>query len=57
MQKEFNFLEEFSVEDYTKFRERVISMVLATDMSLHFSELGKIKSKLAIECILFLYQS
>jgi hypothetical protein len=37
----------FNREDYTKMRERIISMVLSTDMSVHFSELAKLKGRLA----------
>jgi len=37
----------FSREDYTKMRERVVCMVLSTDMSVHFSELSKLKGRLA----------
>lgn len=32
-----------------KFRERVISMVLSTDMSSHFNDLSKVKARLATQ--------
>jgi 3',5'-cyclic-nucleotide phosphodiesterase len=33
-------------EDYRAARDRMINMVLSTDMSLHFSELAKLKGRL-----------
>ena len=42
----FDILANFTREDYAKIRERIVSMVLATDMSIHFSEIGKLKTKL-----------
>jgi hypothetical protein len=33
-----NFCKDFSPEDYTYFRERMISMILATDMAVHFQD-------------------
>jgi 3'5'-cyclic nucleotide phosphodiesterase len=38
----------FSNENYKKVRERIISMVLATEMTSHFSELAKLKGRLAV---------
>lgn len=47
-QKEnLRIFENFNKEDYFKFRERVISMVLSTDMSSHFNDLSKVKARLA----------
>jgi len=47
-QKEtYNIFGKFSKEDYFKMRERVICMVLATDMSSHFNDLSKVKGRLA----------
>lgn len=34
-------------ENYKKMRERIISMILATDMNSHFSDLAKLKGRLA----------
>ena len=42
-----NIFSKFSKEDYFKMRERVISMVLCTDMSSHFNDLSKVKGRLA----------
>ena len=39
---------EFSKDQYQKIRERMVSMVLATDMAQHFSDLGKMKGRLAV---------
>lgn len=36
-------------EQYKLMRERMISMVLATDMSFHFSDMGKLKARLISE--------
>lgn len=36
----------FSREDYSKIRERIIGMILATDMSLHFTDIAKLKGRL-----------
>lgn len=45
---ELSIFGSFSVENYKKVRERIISMVLATDMTCHFSELAKLKGRLAV---------
>ena len=34
-------------DEYKKLRERMISMVLATDMTFHFSDMAKLKARLA----------
>lgn len=44
---EFNILKYFSQVDYKKFREVMIHVILATDMTKHFADLGKFKSRLA----------
>ena len=36
----------FSKDDAKKFRERMISMILSTDMSVHFADLAKLKGRL-----------
>ena len=38
----------FSRENYQKIRERTIAMVLATDMANHFSDLAKLKGRMAV---------
>ena len=45
---EMSIFGSFSTENYKKVRERIISMVLATDMTCHFSELAKLKGRLAV---------
>ena len=42
-----NVFEKLDKDEYRKIRERMISMVLATDMSFHFSDMAKLKAKLA----------
>ena len=42
---EFNIFKLFSKEQFKSVRERMVSMVLATDMAKHFSDLGKLKSR------------
>lgn len=44
---ETNIFANFIREDYTKIRERIIALVLSTDMSFHFADLSKIKGRLA----------
>jgi hypothetical protein len=46
-EEQFNFVVNFSKEDFKKFRERLISMILSTDMSTHYSDLAKLKGRLA----------
>jgi len=43
----YNIFAKFSKEDYSKIRERVIHMVLSTDMSNHFNDLSKVTGRLA----------
>ena len=45
--EKFNILQNFTREEYNKIRERMISMVLSTDMAFHFSHLAKLKGRLA----------
>lgn len=45
--EKYNIFEKLDREEYKKVRERMISMVLATDMSFHFSDLAKMKARLA----------
>ncbi len=39
---------EFSRENYQKIRERILTMVLATDMAVHFGDLARLKGRLAV---------
>jgi|LauGreDrversion4_2_1035121.scaffolds.fasta_scaffold101536_1 3',5'-cyclic-nucleotide phosphodiesterase len=41
-----NILENLSKADYKRVRSMMINLVLATDMSKHFSELGKLKARI-----------
>jgi hypothetical protein len=41
-----NILEHFSKDEYKRARTVMIGSVLATDMSKHFSELGKFKARI-----------
>lgn len=43
----YNIFANFSKDDYKLIRERIISMVLATDMSNHFADIAKLKARLA----------
>ncbi len=42
-----DFTEDWSNEDFKKFREYMISIILSTDMTTHFSDIAKVKSRLA----------
>jgi len=44
-----NIFKGFSREDYKLVRERMISMVLATDMSSHFPDIAQFKGRLAAD--------
>lgn len=46
---ENNIFEKFSVDDKRYVRKSIIEMILATDMSRHFADLGKFKSRVAAE--------
>lgn len=43
----FNIFKNFTTTDYKIARERIISMVLGTDMACHFSDVAKLKGRLA----------
>jgi len=45
----YNIFKNFSREEFTKIRERIVSMVLATDMAQHFADIGKLKGRLAAD--------
>ena len=44
---ESDIFKEMANDDYTSMRERIISMILSTDMNNHFQDLGKLKGRLA----------
>ena len=48
-QEEFNILKKFERPEYKKFRQKMINLILATDMSKHFGEQGKFKSRITAE--------
>lgn len=50
-QPKYCFVETLSKEHAKHFRERMIAMVLATDMTFHFSELNKLKARLSAPSI------
>jgi len=41
---DYNFLEDFSRDDFKTFRQRFIGIILATDMARHTSDLAKMKT-------------
>ncbi|CAF0802728.1 unnamed protein product [Didymodactylos carnosus] len=45
---DYNIVSEFSNEEYRDFRQLVIDMVLATDMSFHFTQLKNMKGLLSM---------
>jgi hypothetical protein len=45
LEKDKNIFESFSREDYSNIRKKIVSMILATDVSRHFSDLAKFKTK------------
>jgi hypothetical protein len=47
MEDKYNIFKSFSKEDNNRMRERLIAMVLATDMANHFADLAKIKGRLS----------
>lgn len=42
--QEYNFLEDFTRDDYKTFRQRFVGIILATDMARHTSDLAKMKT-------------
>ena len=42
-----NIFKYLSNSDHSKIRTMIINMVLSTDMSLHFTDLAKVKGRLA----------
>lgn len=45
-QKKFNFLSEFTRDEFKTFRKRCVGMILATDMARHVTDLSLFKSLL-----------
>ena len=43
-QTDYNFLEDFSRDDFKTFRQRFTGIILATDMARHTSDLAKMKT-------------
>lgn len=48
MKGENDILENFNKDNYKQFRDRMIQLILATDMSVHFSDFAKLKGRLAV---------
>ncbi|KAJ3126011.1 cAMP-specific 3',5'-cyclic phosphodiesterase 4D [Nowakowskiella sp. JEL0407] len=48
LRDECNFMENMSTEEYRSFREQVIEMVIATDISMHFQTLSSFKNKVVV---------
>jgi hypothetical protein len=46
-QDEYEFTSTWSNEDYKRFRELMIEIILSTDMARHFSDIAKLKARLA----------
>ena len=46
-----NIIENFSNDDFKKFREIIISIILSTDMAKHFTDIAKIKGRLGARII------
>ena len=44
---EMDIFQNMTTDTYKKIRERMIGMVLATDMNSHFSDLAKLKGRLS----------
>ena len=47
--KEFNIFSNLEFDEYKQMREKIVGMVLATDMTLHFGEIGKLKTRVRSE--------
>lgn len=45
-QKKFNFMSEFTNDEFKTFRKRMVGMILATDMARHVTDLSSFKSLL-----------
>lgn len=47
--EEFDVFKEFERDDQKLMRKKLIGLVLATDMSKHFSEMGKYKPRISAQ--------
>ena len=52
---EFDIFKNMTTDTYKRLRERMIGMVLATDMNSHFSDLAKLKGRLSNSGILEIF--
>jgi 3',5'-cyclic-nucleotide phosphodiesterase/cAMP-specific phosphodiesterase 4/calcium/calmodulin-dependent 3',5'-cyclic nucleotide phosphodiesterase len=43
--KKYDILENFSDENFKKFRHLMISLILSTDMASHFNKIAKFKNR------------
>ena len=50
-EEEYEFTSKWSNEDFKKFRELMIEIILSTDMARHFSDIAKLKARLATRII------
>lgn len=50
-----NIFKNFKNEDYKLARERIISMVLGTDMANHFADVAKLRGRIAAGISYVLY--
>lgn len=44
--RQYNIFENFAKDDFKSIREKIITMVLSTDMATHFADLAKLKGRL-----------
>ena len=54
---EYDIFQSLPTDSYKKIRERIIGMVLATDMNSHFSDLAKLKGRLSNNGIFIISKS
>ena len=54
MEKQNNIFKNLSIKDLARVRERTIAMVLATDMTNHFSDHARLKNRLNSQGIIVL---
>lgn len=53
--EKYNIFEKLDRDEYNSIRKSMISMVLATDMTFHFTDLNKMKARLASSGKLILF--
>ena len=44
--EEYDFLEEWKNDEFKRFRELMIAIILSTDMTKHFEDIAKVKARL-----------